>query len=219
MEKERERMRKETADELREREIRKKNVVMHRVGEAGPEMKTIEERKAWDMKSCDNIFNALEMDFRSEDAVRFVRRVGEKGDGPRPLIVGFKREWQREDILDRARHLKTTRFPEVVIVPDLTKEQRREEAAMNEEAGNRNKELTEDDKAKNLEWMVVGARGEKRIVKGVVRQRGGATRGSLRGTPAASTHGAPPLLPPASGKGLGNQQRGAGVRQREADLV
>jgi hypothetical protein len=36
MERERERMRRETADEMREREIRKKNVVMHRVGEAGP---------------------------------------------------------------------------------------------------------------------------------------------------------------------------------------
>jgi hypothetical protein len=113
MEQERERMRKETADELRERDVRKKNVVMHRVGEAGPEMKTVEERKAWDMKSCDNIFNALDMDMKSENVVRFVRRVGEKGDGPRPLIVGLRREWQKEDLIDRAKHLKNTRFPEV----------------------------------------------------------------------------------------------------------
>jgi hypothetical protein len=44
--------------------------------------------------------------------------------------------------------------------------------------------------------MVVGTRGEKRIVKGVVRERGAATRGPLRGAPAARGHGAPTLLPP-----------------------
>jgi hypothetical protein len=103
--------------------------------------------------------------------VKFVRRVGEKGEGPRPLIVGLRREWQKEDLLDRARHLKSTRFPEVVIVLDLTKEQRKEKAAMVEEVDRRNKDLSEDDRSKNLEWMVVGARGEKRIVKGVARER------------------------------------------------
>jgi hypothetical protein len=65
MERERERMKRETADEMREREIWKKNVVMHRVGEAGREMKTVEERKAWDMKSCDNIFSALDMNMKN----------------------------------------------------------------------------------------------------------------------------------------------------------
>jgi hypothetical protein len=217
MEQERERMRKETADELRERDIRKKNVVMHRVGEAGPEMKTVEERKAWDMKSCDNIFNALDMDMKSENVVRFVRRVGEKGEGPRPLIVGLRREWQKEDLIDRAKNLKNTRFPEVTIVPDLTKEQRREEAAMNGEAENRNKDLSEEDRAKNLEWMVVGARGEKRIVKGVVRERGATTRGPLRGTPAPRAYGAPPLLPPRMRQGPwdpATRGRGAGARGR-----
>jgi hypothetical protein len=59
MEEEREKMRKERMEEMRERDIRRKNVVMHRVGEAGEEARTVEERKEWDLKSCDNIFNPL----------------------------------------------------------------------------------------------------------------------------------------------------------------
>jgi hypothetical protein len=93
LEQERERMRRERAEGMREREIRQQNVVMHRVGEAGAEVKTIEERKAWDLKSCANIFRALIMDFSCISAVKFCRRVGEKGEGPRPLIVGLKHEW------------------------------------------------------------------------------------------------------------------------------
>jgi hypothetical protein len=130
MEQERERMRRERAEEMREREIRKRNVVMHRVGEAGEGVRTIEKRKAWDLKSCENIFRALNMDFNYDNAVKFCRRVGEKGAGPQPLIVGLKREWQKEDLLDKAKDLRSTAFAEVAIIPDLTQEQRREESEM-----------------------------------------------------------------------------------------
>jgi hypothetical protein len=81
---------------------------MHRVGKAGPEVRTAEERRAWDVRCCDNVFRTLNMDFSSEDAVKFCRRVGEKGEGPRPLIVGLKREWQKEDLLEKARDLRNT---------------------------------------------------------------------------------------------------------------
>jgi hypothetical protein len=60
----------------------------------------------------------------------------------------------------------------------------------------RNRDLTEEDKAKNLVWMVVGARGEKRIVKGVTRMRGAAAGGPPRGGPAARGRGGITLLPP-----------------------
>jgi hypothetical protein len=43
-ERKRERARKERADEMRERDIRRKNVVMHRVGEAGETVRAIEDR-------------------------------------------------------------------------------------------------------------------------------------------------------------------------------
>jgi hypothetical protein len=228
MEQERERIRRERAEEMRERETRRRNVIMHRVAEAGPQVKTIEERKAWDLKSCNNIFRALDMDFNGDSAVKFCRRVGEKGEGPRPLIVGLKREWQKEDLMEAAKNLRDTPFADVVIIPDLTKEQRREEAEMISEVEKRNSELSQEDKAKNLEWMVVGARGERRMIKGAARARGGrgAARGAgggqmARGGAALGAALAPELLParPASGAWdpmVGGRGAGAGQRGRPA---
>jgi hypothetical protein len=45
-------------------------------------VKTVEERKAWDLRSCENIFRELNMDFNCASAVKFCRRVGEKGRDP-----------------------------------------------------------------------------------------------------------------------------------------
>jgi hypothetical protein len=229
MEQERERMRRERAEEMRERDTRRKNVIMHRVGEAGEGVRTIEERKAWDLQSCGNIFRALNLDFSGEEAVKFCRRVGEKGAGPRPLVVGLRREWQKEDLLEKAKDLRNTQFPEVSIIPDLTQEQRREEAEMNKEVERRNRDLPPEDRAKNLEWMVVGARGERRMVKGVVRTRpvrgaaGGAgaagrpTAGGAGGRPAAVGGLAPQLLPSGPSQdrwdpAVGGRGAGAGAR-------
>jgi hypothetical protein len=142
---------------------------MHRVGEAGDEVKTLAERKDWDMRICDNIFRALKLEMQSDKVIKFCRRVGEKGAGPRPLIVEFRREAQKEDLLDRARDLRDTDFADMVIIPDLTHEQRKEEAELVREAERRNSSLTQDEVAKNLEWSVVRARGERRLVKGVAR--------------------------------------------------
>ncbi len=55
-----------------------------------------------------------------------------------------------------------TVFADMEVGPNLTKRQRKEETDMNEEMVNRNKEINEDDRAKNLVWMVVGRKGEKR---------------------------------------------------------
>ena len=57
-----------------------------------------------------------------------------------------------------------------MIVPDLTAAERKEEAGMLSEVELKNKDITEEDKAKNLEWMVVGKRGERRIIKGRKRE-------------------------------------------------
>jgi hypothetical protein len=220
MERERERVRRERADEMREREIRRKNVVMHRVGEAGEDVKAVEERRAWDLQSCNNIFKALNLNMTCDKVVRFCRRVGEKGEGPRPLIVGFRREEHKEDVLEKARDLRNTPFADVMIIPDLTQEQRKDEAEMVIEAERRNGELTEEDKAKNLEWAVVGARGERRLLKAV--RRPAATRG--RPQAAARQSLAPALLParpragtwvPSAGaRGAAGGARGGGGKRR-----
>jgi hypothetical protein len=230
MERERERVRRERADEMREREIRRKNVIMHRVGEAREEVRAAEDRRAWDLQSCDNIFKALNLNMTSEKAVRFCRRVGEKGNGPRPLVVGFRREEQKEDILENAKKLRNTQFPEVMIIPDLTQEQRKEEADMVAEAERRNRDLTAEDAAKNLEWMAVGARGERRLIKGVKRAtaaRGRQPQTATRSGAAAGSSLAPALLParpqadswgPRTGaRGAASGARGTGNKRRWAE--
>jgi hypothetical protein len=221
MQEERERMRKERMEEMRERDIRRKNVVMHRVGEAGEGVRTVEQRKEWDLKSCDNIFKALNLNMKSENVVRFCRRVGEKGEGPRPLVVGFRRESQREDLLEKAKDLKDTNFAEIMIIPDLTQEQRREEAEMVTEAVRRNAELSEEDKAKNLEWSVMGARGERRLVKSAVRARGAGRGGQAAARARGDGRGGHllPSLPRAETWGPSGSRgaAGGGTRGRPSE--
>jgi hypothetical protein len=83
----------------------------------------------------------------------------------------------------RAAH----RYSDVNVLPDLKKRQRDEEAELKKEAERRNRSLTETDMSKNLHWVVVGARGERRLTKEKVdsersyQARGGTARGGARG--------------------------------------
>ncbi len=61
---------------------------------------TGQERWDWDIKSCDNLFHALNIDI-PVDNIKFCRRAGEKGQAERPLVVDFHEE------KDRARLLRT----------------------------------------------------------------------------------------------------------------
>ena len=79
-------LRKEWNEEAREREVRRKNIVEHRLPEA--EATEAATRKNWDMDSLDNILGAICITFKSRDTVKFCRRVGEVSEtGPRPLVV------------------------------------------------------------------------------------------------------------------------------------
>jgi hypothetical protein len=102
-------------------------------------------------------------------------------------VAGLWTEADRAKLLKNAKKLEDTVFSDVSIGIDLTKVQREEEKEMKKEADRRNTQLAEQDKAKNLQWIVVGARGEKRIIKAVPReqpaQRGRPT-GRGRGTTA-----------------------------------
>jgi hypothetical protein len=72
-----------TAEEYREREARRLNVIMHRVPE--PQGNTGEERKQADHTAVSNIFTAIGLkDWTG--AIKLCRRLGERGDEPRPLM-------------------------------------------------------------------------------------------------------------------------------------
>jgi hypothetical protein len=184
-----------TAEEYREREARRTNVIMHRVQE--PTAATAEERRQADMAECGNILQAAGLQEEKKD-VRTCRRIGTSTDGPRPMVVVMNTETARTAILAAAGRLKGTRYHEVSIIPDLTQQQRQEEAGLAAEADRKNREeLTEDDQQKNLAWQVVGQRGARRIIKARKRtdypQRGGAARGG-------AARGRVPAVPQPQGR-------------------
>ena len=162
-----ERVEAKMADELREREARKMNLVIHGVQEVIDEIKNPKERMERDLEECSKIVSA--MGVRRKINFRFCRRLGEKGRDPRPIVVGLYSEDNRRELLGGARELRYSKYEQVSIVPDLTIMQRKSEQRLREEADRRNEELSEEDKERNVKWMVVGRRGEKRIIKGTER--------------------------------------------------
>ena len=171
-----------TKEELREREARKTNIIMHRVAEAQEEFRTAEEKRRVDTEECRKIFRVLDMEKEGEEDINFCRRIGERGEEPRPLVVVLRTEEAKRKLLGRARNLRDSIYQDVGIVPDLTVAQRNEEYQLAEEAERRNEEeLTQEDISKNLKWLVVGQRGAKKLIKAVPRDhQGGRGRGGPR---------------------------------------
>lgn len=154
--------------ELREREIRRHNLIIHGLAEVGDTVGGNRERMEADKKNCENVFRALGARTGANN-MRFCRRIGERGQKGRPIVVGLNSEGDKNYILSRAKNLLNTDFHEVTIVPDLTKRQRSGEAKLKEEADKRNRQLSQQDLANNMRWIVVGRRGEKRLIKGIER--------------------------------------------------
>jgi uncharacterized coiled-coil protein SlyX len=157
-------------NELRERHVRRYNVVLYGVGEAEGDRPTVEEKRDWDAKSCQNVFDALKLGLKA-NSFRYLRRLGEKGEKPRPLLVGMRTIEDKELLLENAKYLRDTHLYTVGISTDLTPQEIQEEKEMEKEAGRRNQDLSREDRAKNLKWLVVGQKGEKRLIKVVERVR------------------------------------------------
>ena len=164
-----ERVEKALDDELRERESRKLNLVVQGLQEPHKNIKDPKSRMEQDKMECEKLFITMKARTRNQ-AVRFCRRIGERGEDPRPLVFGVYREEEKYHILEKARELLYTCYENVTIVPDMTKNQRRGEQRLRQEADQRNSQLTEEDRSKNLKWLVVGKRGEKRLIKGTERE-------------------------------------------------
>ena len=152
---------------------------MHLVKEPGDEVKSGEERRQQDMEECTKNFKSLMMEEEARNDIKLCRRIGEKGADPRPMVVVLRTEATKSKILEMAKNLRDIEFNEVGIVPDLTVQQRREENQMAEVVERMNEEeLTAEDRAKNLKWMVAGPRRAKRIIKGVQREQFHPRRGT-----------------------------------------
>ena len=160
-------------EEFREREARRLNLVIHGIPEISDNIKVARERMEKDVERCEDVFMAMGARPRRQQ-IRFCRRIGERGPDPRPVVIGLYEEEVKRHLLEKAKELRNTAFNNITIVPDLTKTQRRGEQKLREEADKRNRELTQEDRDRNLKWLVVGKRGEKRLIKGQEREdRGG----------------------------------------------
>jgi hypothetical protein len=169
-EKEAEREEKNDAlgEELRERDLRRNNLIIHGLMEDDTQANP-RDRVERDKRLCGQLFQAIRTRTRAED-LRFCRRVGERGRDPRPIIIGLRSEEEKRNILERAANLRGTAFDRVSVGPDLTRMQRRAEDKLSSEAEMRNTQLTAIDIERNVRWIVVGRRGEKRLIKGTERE-------------------------------------------------
>jgi hypothetical protein len=200
-------------DEMQEREVRRMNLIIHGIEEQPERIKNSRERLELDKNRCEQLLITIKARTRKDD-LRFCRRIGEKGDGPRPMVIGLETEDEKRHILAKARNLQGSRFQDISIVPDLTKKQRSNEARMKKEAEERNRDLTNEDKSKNLKWLVVGRRGEKRLIKGVERDvQYMGNRGNDK-QPAVS---GPQLLPSAPPRGQFQPRQTDNQTRRDED--
>lgn len=152
-------------EELREQNVRRLNIIIHGVQEAGEEIRDNRARIEMDRDRCGDIFNILRVKTRKED-LRFCRRIGERSRDNRPLCVGLHSEEDKRAILASTRELRGSKYDNVSVVPDLTRMQRKGEDKLTREAEVKNNSLSGTDVEMGLKWMVVGRRGEKRLIKG-----------------------------------------------------
>ena len=167
--------------EIRERESRKSNLVLHKVPELVGDSVTSRDRRDHDIRKVLEIFEFLQCTVPAED-IKFIYRPGDKvnPEWPRPVILSLKDPGARHYILAHSNKLANSNFNQISIVPDLTPQQRNEEEGLRKEATKLNAELTEEE-AGNWEWVCVGLRGQKRLIKRrIVEGRG-------RGRPSAHT--------------------------------
>jgi hypothetical protein len=203
-------------EEMNLREEKRKNIVIH--GATEPDGADGKSRMEADKRQLDHIFTVLDINISVDADVEFCRRIGEKAERSRPLIVGFYSEWAKSVVLKNSKFLAGSELENITIAPDLTERQRKAEKGLAEEAERRNlEELTPEDRAKNWVWKVVGKKGKKKLIKGYDNRRGEWTRGRGRGEPGPGSRGRGQLLPPLPSRGTWAPVPGTAGRGRGAD--
>jgi hypothetical protein len=84
-------------EEINLREEKRKNVVIYGLDE--PTEVEGWKRVKSDKRKLNEIFTVLELSMQAESDMEFCRRVGEKSDRARPLVVGFFTEWSKSTLL------------------------------------------------------------------------------------------------------------------------
>jgi len=184
-------------EELREHQKRSRNLVIHQVTEPPSSMTVGMDRQNHDIAMVIEILDFLKVPTRKED-IKFIYRPGDRSEvgRPRPAILCLKDQGAKDYILANSRELAKTKFNHISIIPDLTQQQRREEDRMRKLADKRNSEM-DPEEALNWEWVTVGIRGERELIKRKIFGRGGqgeVRRGDQRGQKSNRTPVGPETL-------------------------
>jgi hypothetical protein len=87
-------------EELRDRETRRNNLIIHGLQEADMNGNP-RDRMERDRQQCGELLALIGVRTRATD-LRFCRRVGERGRDARPVVIGVRSEEEKRIILDRA---------------------------------------------------------------------------------------------------------------------
>ena len=149
--------------ELKDREERRNNLIIHNLAEPGPEVRLGKDRKEADIKNLTRILDTINVKLNWDTDIKFVRRIGEKRETDRPLLVGVTDPSLCVTILKNASRLANTQFSSISLVPDLTRRQREEDDEVRKLCETRNSQRSGDDL--NFTWKPLGPRGSRRPVK------------------------------------------------------
>jgi hypothetical protein len=152
---------------VNERESCQVNLIVHGLAEPPEDIKDGRERAAADNSKVQELVNLIEAGVQVSESVRYNKRLGAKKEHEtRPLLLGFRKRDDRDKILSNAPKLARVGEPwdKVNVVPDMTKRQRQEDKDVKEEAERRNNDMDEEE-AKNWVNKVVGARGQRRVIR------------------------------------------------------
>ena len=158
--------------EMKDRDSRLNNLIIHKVPEPPAELRTAKDRKEHDRKKVAAVFKHINPDHVDSD-IKFMARLGEgSGDltSPRPVIVGFHAIAKREFILGNARRLADSAFQNYSLIPDLTARQRKEEDDLRKEADKLNSDMSQEESL-NWMWKLVGQRGKRKLIKSRIKDQ------------------------------------------------
>ena len=208
--------------ELRDREARRGNIVVHNLPEPPADLTVAARRKEKDLAAFKSLLTDIGINADIDEDIKFSVRPGKAGDRPkaRPLIVGFRNKDLRDRVLDSAKKLKQSHlFSNVSIVPDLTAQQRHEDKELQQEADRLNGEL-EAEGVLNYQYRCQGRKGERILVKGKVSETRPASRHTTgaNSIPLGTTRGAAALQEKPS-SGTSEDSETDSEEESEADTV
>ena len=166
-------------------DARRNNIVIHNLPEPPNDITSTAMRKEKDRNALMDLMKDIEVNINMDKDIKFSVRPGkvsESSSEPRPLLVGFRSQAVRDNILDNARKLKhSDLFSRVSLVPDLTNQQRQEDKELQQEADRLNRDLEAEGNL-NYQYRCTGRKGERILVKSKVtdtRSRQPATGANL----------------------------------------